>query len=98
VFWSEDGQTMYFDGQSLTVQGFCKFIHSINDAAQSFMCNILLFGDTETLAAINLLKLKDYVNVWSLDYQALVHFSAGELFFRRKRENAGVTEAFPYME
>ena len=63
VLWSEGGETMYFDGRPLRVEGFRQFIHSIIEAAERVMCESLLFGDTERMAMVEPPKLRDDVNV-----------------------------------
>jgi len=63
VLWSEDGETMYFDGRPLGVEGFRGFIHSTIEAAERLLCEDLLFGDTERLGTVDLWKLRDDVNV-----------------------------------
>jgi hypothetical protein len=59
----EDGETMYFDGRPLGVEGFGGFIHLTIEAAERLMCEDLLFGDTERLGRADLWKLRDDVNV-----------------------------------
>ena len=68
VLWSDDGQTMYFDGRPLRISEFCQFIHKIIDAAEKVLCEMLLFGDTKRLATMNLSELRDDFNVENIKH------------------------------
>jgi len=61
VLWSKNGE--YFDVRPLGVEGFRRFIHSMIEAAESVMCEDLLFGDTERLDTMDMWNLRDDVNV-----------------------------------
>jgi len=62
VLWSEDRQTMYYDGRPLKVKEFQGFIHGLIDAVEELLSEKLLFGDRERLKGMDLGKIKDDVN------------------------------------
>jgi hypothetical protein len=91
VLWSEDGGTMYFDGQPLRVEEF-RQLHSFchRSGRERVMCESLLFGDTERIAMVDLSKLRDDVNVPNVKHSLVRRERAAG----RTGENAEVTEEF----
>jgi superfamily II DNA helicase RecQ len=72
VLWSEDKQTMFFDGHPLTLDGFRQFIHYIVQDAERTICESLMFGDVEVLAKLDLMRLRDNVNIPNINYSFIM--------------------------